>query len=174
MRRYLFLLTAVLTTALLAACATPPPAAPPALQARGIVVLKSLRRMYLINESGLAYREYPIALGANPIGHKQQEGDERTPEGLYTIETRNPHSDYHLSLKISYPNAADKEAARVRGVSPGGDIFIHGLPNDSWFLTVGRYRNDPNWTNGCIAVANRDMRELWSLVNDGTPIEIRP
>ena len=114
-----------------------------------------------------AYRN--IQFGDVPAGHKRFEGDERTPEGMYTIDWRNPQSRYHLSLRISYPNAADRAFAAQYGRSPGGDIFIHGQPNQ---LPLGRMRGD--WTDGCIAVTNAEIEELWQIVPDGTPIEIRP
>ncbi len=142
--------------------------------ASGIAVVKSERKMFLLDPTGRPYREYQIALGGNPVGPKQSEGDERTPEGLYKIETRNPDSQYHLSLKISYPNETDIKEARELGLDPGSDIFIHGVPNDKWALEAYMYRFKPEWTNGCIAVSNRDIEEIWDAVSDGTPIEILP
>lgn len=153
------------------ACASPDLSGPAASK---IVVLKSRREMFLFDSYGQPLRSYKIAMGGNPVGPKQCEGDERTPEGLYMIETRNPDSKYHLSLKISYPNAQDVEQAESMGLSPGGDIFIHGVPNQSSLLDEFMYQFQPGWTDGCIAVRNRDMEELWTLVADGTPIEIRP
>lgn len=110
-----------------------------------------------------------LQFGDAPQGHKQFEGDERTPEGRYVIEGRNPGSAYHLSLKISYPNAADRAFARSQGRSPGGNIFLHGQPNG---LPMGRVPGD--WTDGCIALSNAEITELWRIVPDGTVIEIRP
>ena len=110
-----------------------------------------------------------IQLGDAPVGHKQFQGDERTPEGRYTIDYGNPHSAYHLSLHISYPDAAAKAFAASNGRSPGGDIFIHGQPNE---LAMGRMPGD--WTDGCIALSNKEIEALWRAVGDGTPIEIRP
>lgn len=110
-----------------------------------------------------------IQLGGAPEGHKRFEGDERTPEGRYRIDTRNPQSAYHLSLRISYPNDADRRFAAERGREPGGDIFIHGQPNS---LPLGRLRGD--WTDGCIALSNAEVDELWNAIPDGTPIEINP
>lgn len=110
-----------------------------------------------------------LRFGNAPRGHKQFEGDERTPEGLYYIDARNPESSYHLSLKISYPNSRDRAFAERYGRSAGGNIFIHGQPNG--------YRGAPirrDWTDGCIALSNAEIRELWNLVPDGTPIRIRP
>ena len=111
-----------------------------------------------------------IQLGDAPIGHKQFEGDEKTPEGRYTLDYGNPDSSYHLSLHISYPNAADLLASRKLGVPPGGDIFIHGLPN-GWPAAVAP---KVDWTLGCIALDNAEIAEIWSLVPDGTPIRIQP
>ena len=111
-------------------------------------------------------RSYRIALGAVPSGHKEREGDGRTPEGVYVIDRRNPKSAYHLSLHISYPNEADRERARALGVDPGGDIMIHGMPN-------GGEARSGDWTRGCIAVTNAEIEEIWELVADGTVIEIR-
>lgn len=110
-----------------------------------------------------------LQFGDAPRGHKQFEGDERTPEGRYVIEGRNPGSAYHLSLKVSYPNAADRAFAAQYGRSPGGDIFLHGQPNA---LPIGRVPGD--WTDGCIALSNAEIEELWRIVPDGTVIEIRP
>ncbi|GAA5076469.1 L,D-transpeptidase family protein [Roseibacterium beibuensis] len=108
----------------------------------------------------------PIELGFAPEGHKAQEGDGRTPEGEYVIDRRNPDSEYYLSIGISYPNAEDIAAAEEAGVSPGGDIFIHGTPRE--------FRGDEDWTAGCIAVTNREMRRIYAMVEDGTPIIIHP
>ena len=111
-----------------------------------------------------------IQLGDAPVGHKQFEGDERTPEGRYTIHTRNPRSAYRLSLRIDYPNATDRASAESYGLSPGGDIFIHGQPNR---MPVDD-RMEGDWTDGCIAVSNAEIALLWDAIEDGTPIEIRP
>ena len=127
-------------------------------------------RLLIAYRAGQPIRAYRgIQFGDAPMGHKQFEGDERTPEGRYTIDWRNPNSRYHLSLRISYPNAADRAHAARYGRSPGGDIFIHGQPNQ---LPVGRMPGD--WTDGCIAVSNAEIEELWQLVPDGTVIDIRP
>lgn len=139
--------------------------------ADSILVEKSARNMYLIKD-GEKIKTYKISLGDEPVGHKQQEGDERTPEGNYVIDYRNPKSKYHLSLHINYPNQQDRDRARKKGVSPGGDIFIHGLPNGMGFLSGVFQRGD--WTDGCIAVSNSEIEEIWKSVKNGTPIEIRP
>lgn len=128
--------------------------------------------MVLLDGQDRVLRRYKISLGKHPKGHKQQEGDERTPEGHYVISGRNFNSRYYLSLKISYPNLHDVAQAKARGVSPGGDIMIHGLPNGlGWFGTEHR-RYD--WTDGCIAVTNAEMEEIWRMVPDWTPITIYP
>jgi murein L,D-transpeptidase YafK len=113
-----------------------------------------------------------IALGLVPVGHKQREGDFRTPEGVYYLEAKNADSDYFLSLKVSYPNAADRAHARQLGVDPGGQIMIHGLPNEPKY-DEDLYRGW-DWTDGCIAVSNSDMVDLWLMTSVSIPIEIRP
>ena len=134
-----------------------------------LIVDKS-ERLLVAYEDGKPIRAYRgLQFGDAPMGHKRFQGDERTPEGVYRIDWRNPQSRYHLSLRISYPNRADREFASQYGRSPGGDIFIHGQPNG---LREGRMRGD--WTDGCIALSNEEIEELWRIVPDGTPIEIRP
>ncbi len=135
-----------------------------------VLVDKSERKMWLLSE-GTRYREYDISLGDSPLGHKRQEGDEKTPEGHYTIDYRNPESKFHLSLHIDYPRSIDREYARSKGVSPGGNIFIHGLPNGT--SREPEAFKGVDWTDGCIAVNNQEIEEIWRLVADGTPIEIR-
>lgn len=130
-----------------------------------------MRRMLLMRD-GVPLRRYRIALGPSPTGHKTHKGDGRTPEGQYTIDWRNSASAYHLSLHISYPNAADRTAAASRRADPGGMIMIHGLPNQ--LETLGTAHPHCDWTNGCIAVTNAEIREVWDLVPDGTPIAIHP
>jgi murein L,D-transpeptidase YafK len=134
-------------------------------------VHKADRKMILYSKSKVL-REYRIALGRNPVGHKQQEGDKRTPEGAYVLDYRNPRSAFRKSIHISYPNKQDRDAARRRGVAPGGMIMIHGAPNAYAGPEGGVLRSD--WTDGCIALMNREMDEVWRLVPDGTPIEIEP
>src|SRR5437763_719780 len=126
-----------------------------------IVVDKTRREMLLLSGESVV-RSYNAAIGRNAVGHKVQEGDLRTPEGLYTIDWRNPKSAFHLSLHISYPNDADRERAREIGVDPGGEIMIHG----------GKERLTSEGTRGCIAVTDAEIEEIWNLVADGTPIEI--
>lgn len=136
-----------------------------------VVIEKAQRKMYLFSE-GVKYREFSVSLGDSPIGHKQRQGDQRTPEGKYTIGFRNANSRYHLSLRISYPNAEDKGKANALGVHPGGNIAIHGLPNGMGGEPAA-FRNR-DWTDGCIAVTNEEIKEIWLLVKHGTPIDIRP
>jgi murein L,D-transpeptidase YafK len=145
------------------------PAASPPGRVDLILVDKSDRALTLFSRGAPLKSYLGLQLGDAPIGPKRFEGDERTPEGRYTIDYRNPRSAYHLSLHISYPDAADRAYAAARGYSPGGEIFIHGQPNG---LAEGRESGD--WTDGCISVSNAEIEELWRLVADGTPIEITP
>ncbi len=145
---------------------------PAPLEADFVLVDKSDRTLTLLRD-GEVLRQYTgLQFGDEPRGHKQFEGDERTPEGQYVIDTRNPHSRYHLSLRISYPNEADRAYAARRGRSPGGDIFIHGQPNGLRGAEDGG-RVSGDWTDGCIALTNAEIAEIWAVVPDGTPIEIR-
>ena len=139
--------------------------------ADSVIVLKKDRILQLLSH-GRVMKSYKIALGANPVGPKRQRGDHRTPEGLYVLDSRNEHSQFYKSIHISYPNPHDRAAARQRGVSPGGDVFVHGLPNGYGFLGSSHRLKD--WTDGCIAVTDQEMDEIWKAVADGTPIEIRP
>ena len=143
------------------------------LKAAKVVIYKAERRMDLLDSRNRPIRSYQVSLGKNPVGDKQQMGDNRTPEGLYTIDWRNPQSAYHLSLRISYPNKNDVWRAKKQGVHPGGDIFIHGLPNGKGWKRW-KYNKGRDWTNGCVAVYDDEMREIWNLVPDGTPILIKP
>jgi murein L,D-transpeptidase YafK len=136
-----------------------------------IVVLKSERRLEL-RRAGAVMRSFPIALGGNPEGHKEREGDQRTPEGRYLIDGRNPNSAFFLALRVSYPNAEDARRARERGQSPGNNIMIHGLPNEP--AHPSRQYLQADWTDGCIAVSNAAMIDIWLSVDDGTPITILP
>lgn len=136
-----------------------------------VLIEKEKRRLTLISE-GEAIKTYKIALGGDPVGPKERQGDNKTPEGIYTIASRNRDSEYHLSLRISYPNEKDVMRAKELGVSPGADIMIHGIKNGlSW---VGGFHTQIDWTEGCIAVTNREMEEIARLVPNGTPVEIRP
>ncbi len=136
-----------------------------------IVVRKSERRLYLMKGDSVL-RSYRIALGLNPVGHKEREGDFRTPEGRYRLTRRNPRSDYFLSIQVSYPNEEDLARARRNGWKAGGAIMIHGLPNR--MRHPPEYYETRDWTDGCIAVSNADMVEIWLLTPDNAPIEILP
>jgi murein L,D-transpeptidase YafK len=136
-----------------------------------VLVRKSERRMYLMRGSEVL-RAYRVALGLNPAGHKERSGDFRTPEGRYLLTRRNPRSDFFLSIQVSYPNEADAKRARLNGWDPGGSIMIHGLPNDPRHAPDYYATND--WTDGCIAVTNGDMVEIWMMTGDNIPIEIQP
>lgn len=131
-----------------------------------IVVHKAERKMYLLHENDVL-ESYEIELGFAPDGHKQFEGDGKTPEGTYRIDRRNPNSDFHLSLGLSYPNVRDVAFAEAAGKSPGGDIFIHGQPNK-------KSGSGPDWTAGCISVTNKEMEVIYSMVKNGTLITVRP
>ncbi|MEM0963854.1 MAG: L,D-transpeptidase family protein [Bacteroidota bacterium] len=166
------LLGLALTVGGTAAWAHAPTPQVPAGSADRVVVDKSERRLWLMaGDAPLA--TYPVSFGARlDNGHKQREGDERTPEGVYTLDWRNPDSCCHRSLHVSYPNAEDVARAEAAGEDPGGMIMIHGLINGTGWL--GRLHRLRNWTDGCIAVTNDEMDRIWDAVPDGTPIEIRP
>lgn len=134
-----------------------------------LLVDKSDRLLIGYAEGREVVRYKRIRFGDQPRGHKRFEGDERTPEGDYLISGRNPNSRYHLSLRISYPNDADRAYAEAHGRSPGGDIFIHGQPNAWPGPAIAR-----DWTDGCIALSNAEIKQLWDIVPDGIPITIRP
>ena len=136
-----------------------------------ILVEKGARRLTLFS-AGRKLKEFHVALGFSPIGPKEREGDGRTPEGFYIIDFHKPDSAFHRALHISYPSADDDARATEAGVSPGGDIMIHGLPNGLGALGAGHRLRD--WTAGCIAVSDTEIDEIYTSVSDGTPIEIRP
>lgn len=136
-----------------------------------LVVYKAKRQMWAYHGEELL-KIYPVSLGFNPVGHKQFEGDGKTPEGLYRINERNPNSGYHKNLGVSYPNAADKAYAASQGKEPGGLIKIHGLPNGKG--AIGRHHLRRDWTNGCIAVTDDEVDELYRSVVYNAPIDIRP
>ncbi len=135
-----------------------------------VLVIKS-KRVLLLLQNGSILREYQICLGRNPKGPKTRRGDYRTPEGTYILDSRNPNSSFHLSLHISYPSKTDILKARLRGLAPGSNVTIHGFPDGITIDDIGGYLD---WTKGCIAVSNHDIEEIWQLVPDGTPIEIKP
>jgi murein L,D-transpeptidase YafK len=136
-----------------------------------VIVVKSQRTLSLLSH-GKVLRTYKAALGGAPIGAKEQQGDHKTPEGHYILDRRNAKSRYYKSIHVSYPNEQDKQRASQSGVSAGGDIMIHGLPNG--FGWLGATHRTLDWTDGCVAVTNAEMDEIWELVPDGTPIDIRP
>jgi murein L,D-transpeptidase YafK len=136
-----------------------------------IVVEKSARTMTLYRRDEKVHT-YKVALGSEPKGAKTRQGDHRTREGKYTIDSRNEHSRYYKALHLSYPNATDRERAQKARVSPGGDIMIHGLPNG--YGAIGKAHLLHDWTDGCIAVTDDEMDEIWKLVPVGTSVEIRP
>ena len=141
------------------------------VQADKIVILKSAHSMTLLN-GGKVLKTYKVALGSVPVGPKRVEGDHKTPEGDYLIDAKNAHSQFHLSLHISYPSAADQQRARSLGARPGGAIMIHGLARP--FAYLGPLHRQTDWTDGCIAVTNAEIEEIWKLVPVGTRVEIRP
>ena len=141
------------------------------IKADRVIVFKGRREMMLLKD-GDTLKTYRISLGGNPSGHKEMEGDSKTPEGRYILDWRNPNSKYHLSLHVSYPNEQDIKNAKEMGVSPGGDIMVHGCPNGlgwNW-----QYYKANDWTDGCIAVSDEEIEEIWSAVENGTEIEIFP
>jgi murein L,D-transpeptidase YafK len=156
-------------SALVGGCAAPPAR----LSADQVVVDKSERRLRLMQD-GQVIREYRIALGDVPLGHKFRQGDERTPEGDYVLDWRNPNSSFYKSIHISYPNERDRLYARALGHDPGGMIMIHGKPNYISSRAVLAEYDRRDWTDGCIAVTNEEMDEIWAAVRDGTPIRILP
>ncbi|MGD8558638.1 MAG: L,D-transpeptidase family protein [Gammaproteobacteria bacterium] len=136
-----------------------------------VLVVKSKEKLFLIKEDKII-KAYNVVFGANPKGHKQQEGDERTPEGRYILDFKKSDSAFYKAIRISYPNEQDREHAARKGVDPGGQIMIHGQKNGyGWMAPV---MQTVNWTDGCIAVTNREMEEIWQAVDVGTPIVIKP
>jgi murein L,D-transpeptidase YafK len=143
----------------------------PTERADSLLIVKSEHRLYVMRD-GQPLRSYPIALGLSPVGPKRQEYDFRTPEGRYVIDARRPNSRYFRALHVSYPNADDRKQAAERHVPPGGDIMIHGLPNVLHRPLA--YYQTQDWTNGCIALSNDDLLEVWAMVRERIPVEIRP
>jgi murein L,D-transpeptidase YafK len=136
-----------------------------------IVVEKSVRRLSIFRD-GNQIKHYRIALGRRPVGAKREEGDMKTPEGIYKIDGRNPQSSFHLALHVSYPSDEDDKRAAARGVSAGFDIMIHGIQNGRGW--IGAFHRWKDWTAGCIAATDEEIEELWRVTPDGTTIEIRP
>ena len=137
-----------------------------------LIVVEKARRTMTLMSGDKVLKTYLVALGGHPVGAKERQGDSKTPEGSYVIESKNAHSQFHLSLRISYPNTSDREHARKLGVNPGGDIFIHGLAPS--FSSIGALHRKVDWTAGCIAVTDQEIEEIWKLVPVGTKIEIKP
>ena len=140
-------------------------------EADQVVVEKGARKLHLM-QNGTSFRTFDIALGIQPDGDKEREGDFRTPEGRYLLDVRNSNSEFFLSIHISYPNRMDRRLARQEGVEPGGAIMIHGQPNDP--TKSEAYYQTQDWTNGCIALSNSDMIDIWLMTGENTPIDIRP
>jgi murein L,D-transpeptidase YafK len=136
-----------------------------------LVVYKRERRLVLLSR-GKEMRSYRVALGGEPVGPKSRQGDHRTPEGVYVLDSRNPNSHFYKAFHISYPNAKDAAAAKKLGVSPGGDIMLHGLPKE--YAWLGKAHTLHDWTDGCVAVTDEEMDEIWKVVRVGIPIEIKP
>jgi murein L,D-transpeptidase YafK len=136
-----------------------------------VVVYKRDRRLVLLSQ-GKELRSYKIALGSEPVGPKARQGPHRTPEGIYTLDSRNPNSRFYKAFHISYPNSKDIAAAEKSGVRAGGDIMLHGLSKE--YAWVGKAHTLHDWTDGCIAVTSEEMDEIWKMVRVGTPIEIKP
>lgn len=141
------------------------------VQVDKVIVIKQ-ERLLMLMKQGEIFRAYRVALGKKPLGHKKICGDQRTPEGFYVLDSRNPDSRFYKAIHISYPNDTDVMNAQRLGKQPGGDIMIHGLPDNLNHL--GPLHRKVDWTDGCIAVTNSEIEEIWQLVPDGTPIEIRP
>ena len=140
-------------------------------KADAVLVIKSEKRLYLISK-GERFASFPVTFGANPVGHKQARGDERTPEGHYILDYKNPNSKFYKSIHISYPSEKDWLSARRSGVDPGGDIMVHGQTNGwQWASPLVQLFS---WTDGCVALSNKNMDRVWAAVDSGTPIEIRP
>ena len=137
-----------------------------------LVVVKKSARLLELYAGDQLLKSYAVSLGRNPVGPKRAEGDERTPEGTYVLDSRKSDSSFHRALHISYPSAADVAQAHASGVDPGGPIMVHGLPNGLGFL--GKIHRLVDWTDGCVAVTNAEIDEIWQVVADGTPIKIEP
>lgn len=169
------LLVALALTGLLGltGCGSTPPATTSTGPVDKVVVKKSERKIEL-QSRGKVVREYRVALGGSPSGHKYREGDQRTPVGDYVLNWRNPRSNFYKAIHISYPNEQDKLVSRQLGFNPGGMIMLHGLPNYIQSESMRRLYTNRDWTHGCIAVQNHEIDEIWNLVPDGTPIRILP
>ena len=143
-----------------------------AAQKADLVVVSKKEETLTLYKNQKVLGVYPVVFGTNPVGHKQQEGDRKTPEGRYVLDYKKPNSSFYKAIHISYPNAQDIANAKKRGVSPGGAIMVHGQPNGfEWAEDITQLRN---WTHGCIALKNKDLDAVWGAVDAGTPIEILP
>jgi murein L,D-transpeptidase YafK len=163
---------AIAAVVVMAGCVqTPPPAPPAPPMADRVVVHKSTRTLDLLRD-GKAFATFPVALGRDPFGPKQQEGDGKTPEGLYRIDYKSMQSRFTRALHVSYPDENDRARAQAMGVDPGGAIFVHGLPNE--YGPVDPPVSSRDWTEGCVSVGNIAIVKIWDAVPEGTPIEIRP
>src|SRR5258707_67493 len=136
-----------------------------------VIINKAKRELFLMHADKVV-KSYRVALGRNPVGPKTRQGDGKTPEGVYSISGRNPASSFHRALRVSYPDSADRALAKRLDVAPGGDIMIHGLPNGQGH--IGKAHLQTDWTEGCIAVTDPEIEEIWGLVRDGTRVEINP
>lgn len=165
------------TSSLVSTIATPTITHTPVVGLKGIVVADSIvvekaRRTLTLYSDGYAVRTYRVALGKQPAGDKVSRGDGKTPEGVYHVDFKNPQSKYHMALHISYPDVAHARRAAALGVSPGGDIMIHGLPDA--YAKIGALHRQQDWTEGCVAVTDAEIEEIFRAVPDGTPILIVP
>lgn len=168
--RRVVLAQATMVLLFLLACGNPPSLNPEA-RVDKIVIVKSDRTMSLMSGERVI-RTYKVALGKNPVGPKNRYGDHKTPEGLYVVDAKKNPSRFHLALHLSYPNTADRERAQKENVNPGGDVEIHGIENGlGW---IGSLHRHMDWTDGCIAVNDAEIDEIWNVVPVGTPVEIRP
>jgi len=163
--------TGVAALLVLLLCSSLPVSARTAPRVDRVEVFKSKHELVLLKD-GKTVKTYRVALGPSSMGRKERQGDNKTPEGSYVLDWRNPHSKFHRSIHISYPNADDIRNARRLGVQAGGDVFLHGLPNGAGF--IGAAHRQMDWTAGCIAVTDEEIDEIWNLVQDGTPIVIHP
>lgn len=141
------------------------------MHADRVVVLKKERTLQLLRQ-GKVLKTFKVALGGDPIGPKTRQGDHKTPEGVYILDFRNAHSQFYKSIHISYPNQRDRDEAHKNGVPPGGDVFVHALPNG--YGAIGAAHRLKDWTDGCVAVTDEEMDEIWRSVSNGIPIEIKP
>jgi murein L,D-transpeptidase YafK len=161
----------VATVALAGCCLASAQELPATARADQVIVMKKERTLTLMSQ-GKVLKTYRVALGGDPLGPKDRQGDHRTPEGAYVLDRRNVQSKFYKSIHISYPDAKDVARAGKMQVSPGGDVYVHGLPNG--YKWVGSNHRLKDWTDGCIAVTDEEIDEIWRAVRDGTPIEIKP